>query len=140
MRLVRVAVYATDTIAVPRTPRTQSRPRLPLRRALVVGPSMAPRLRHGDQVLVWMRPPRRLRAGMVVVLELPSAPLSVKRVTRVHPDGAVWVQGDNPFGSTDSRQLGAVEAACVRGRVLGRLWPKPVLIRPHTTPIGPEGD
>jgi hypothetical protein len=100
---------------------------------------MAPRLHHGDQLLVWMRRPRRLRPGMVVVIELPAAPLSVKRVTRVQADGALWVQGDNPLGSTDSRQLGAVAAARVRGRVLARLWPRPGLLGGHSAPTGPDG-
>src|SRR3954447_5174747 len=74
-----------------------------LRRVLVRGPSMVPALRDGDQVLV------RLGAaaaspGDVVVVALPDRPLSVKRVVRRQADG-VWVEGDNPFGSIDSRDL-----------------------------------
>jgi nickel-type superoxide dismutase maturation protease len=113
--------YASDTIAV----------RSPLRRVLVTGPSMAPSLRHGDQLLVDIRPVRRPpRPGDVVVVRLPDRPLSVKRVMRVESDGDVWVEGDNPFGSTDSRDLGAVPAEAVTGRVLARLWPHPGRIPP----------
>jgi signal peptidase I len=87
---------------------------------------MVPALRHGDQLLVDVRPVRRPpRAGDVVVVRLPDRPLSVKRVTRVEAGGAVWVEGDNPFGSTDSRVLGAVAAEVVLGRVVLRLWPRP---------------
>src|SRR5690348_6586152 len=101
--------YASDTIAV----------RSPLRRVLVTGPSMAPALRHGDQLLVDVRAVRRpLHAGDVVVVQLAERPLSVKRVLRVESDGALWVEGDNPFGSTDSRELGAVTTDAVFGRVV----------------------
>ena len=104
----------------------------PLRRVRVVGPSMVPALRHGDVLLV-----RRTRVGSVpkpgsvVVVALPERPLGVKRLTRVEPDGRVWVEGDNPFGSTDSRELGALPADCVRGRVVGRVWPRPGNVPPR---------
>lgn len=115
---------AADTIAVPER-RLQS----PLRRALVHGPSMVPTLRHGDHIVVWLRPPRRLRVGAVVVAELPGATSAVKRIVAVHPDGRVWLEGDNPVGSTDSRSLGPVAPEAVRGTVLARLWPRPRLLR-----------
>ena len=89
------------------------------------GPSMAPALRHGDQVLAWLRPPRRLRPGDVLVVELPERGLAVKRLRELRTDGTVWIEGDNPAGSTDSRQLGPVAAGAVRGRVLARVWPRP---------------
>jgi nickel-type superoxide dismutase maturation protease len=108
--------YASDTIAV----------RFPFRRVLVAGASMVPALRHGDQVLVDMRPTRRQpRVGDVVVVRLPERPLSVKRVVRVEPDGALWLEGDNAFGSTDSRELGAQPVEAVVGRAVLRLWPRP---------------
>ena len=101
-----------------------------LRRALVTGPSMAPALRHGDQVLVVLGGSGRpARAGAVVVVELPDGALSVKRVARILDDGRVWVEGDNQFGSTDSRTLGPLSPDAVRGRVLLRIWPRPGYIR-----------
>jgi nickel-type superoxide dismutase maturation protease len=107
---------------------TLSRVRWPIRRVLVEGPSMVPTLRAGDTVVVWLRPVRP-RPGIVVLAELPDAGLVVKRVTAVRTDGSVWLEGDNPFGSTDSRQIGGVDPAVLRGRVLVRLWP-PARLRP----------
>jgi hypothetical protein len=87
---------------------------------------MVPALRSGDVVLVWFRTPKQPpRDGAVVLIDLPDRPLSVKRLKRREALGTVWVEGDNPFGSTDSRQLGALPQESIRGVVLCRLWPKP---------------
>jgi hypothetical protein len=97
---------------------------------------MAPTLRHGDICLM-----RRVRPGVtpppgsVVVVQLPDRPLAVKRLTKVEPGGSVWVEGDNPFGSTDSRDLGAVPTDALRGRVLARIWPRPGHVRRAGGPV-----
>jgi nickel-type superoxide dismutase maturation protease len=96
----------------------------PLRVALVRGPSMVPTLRDGDRVLVRV-PARRTAVGRVVLVELPDRPLSVKRLVAVEPGGLVRVEGDNEFGSTDSRTLGPLSRDAVKGLVLVRLWPRP---------------
>jgi nickel-type superoxide dismutase maturation protease len=98
--------------------------RLPYRRIRVLGPSMVPALRHGDVVLA--RRDRQPRVGDVVVVTWVARPgqLSVKRVRHREPGG--WhVEGDNPFASTDSRELGP---ARVHGVVVARLWPQPRLL------------
>jgi nickel-type superoxide dismutase maturation protease len=106
----------------------------PLRRVRVTGPSMAPALRHGDVLLVRRTRPGRVPAlGTVVVVALPDRPLAVKRLMRVEPDGRLWVEGDNSFGSTDSRDLGPLPADAVAGRAMVRLWP-----RPGSVPVAPE--
>jgi SOS-response transcriptional repressor LexA len=80
---------------------------------------MVPALREGDALFVWRT--KRIRPGHVVVVRLPGVPgLSVKRAVRPE-SGGWWVEGDNPFGSTDSRELGAAE---VVGRVILRWWPR----------------
>ncbi len=99
-----------------------------LRLAVVRGPSMVPTLRDGDRILV--RLGVRGAVGSVVVVALPDRPLSVKRLRAVEADGTVRVEGDNPYGSTDSRSLGALPAGALAGVVLARLWPHPTLLRP----------
>jgi signal peptidase I len=49
---------------------------------------------------------RRRRSGMVVV-----------------PDGHIWLEGDNPWNSSDSRSYGPIPASMIVGRVLLRVWP-----------------
>jgi nickel-type superoxide dismutase maturation protease len=88
---------------------------------------MAPALRHGDHLLV--RRAESAEPGCVVVVRLPDQRLAVKRLIRVEADGRLWVEGDNPFGSTDSRSLGALPAASLVGRVVARLWPRPRVLR-----------
>lgn len=86
----------------------------------VTGGSMAPTLREGDWILAVRG--AGVRVGDVVVLEPPGRPglLVVKRVARVGPLG-VWVLGDAPEASTDSRHFGWVRE--VDARVLWRARP-----------------
>jgi nickel-type superoxide dismutase maturation protease len=84
---------------------------------------MQPTLKPGDRVLV-----RRLRRkpapslGSVVVTWHPqrSELRLIKRLSRVDSTG-LWLLGDNPTESTDSRQLGAVPTNLLIGEVVGRL-------------------
>lgn len=79
-----------------------------------------------------------LAIGDVVVSEHPSRPGTVcKRITGLPgdqilkssggmltvPDGHVWLEGDNPQNSSDSRSYGALPVALLQGRVVARLWP-----------------
>ncbi len=99
--------------------------RWPWRRLLVRGPSMAPTLRDRDVVLLRLR--ALARPGDVVLVRWAQRPgqLSVKRALRREGEG--WhVEGDNHFGSTDSRELGP---AVVLGIIRWRLWPKPGRVR-----------
>ncbi|HTX62457.1 MAG TPA: nickel-type superoxide dismutase maturation protease, partial [Acidimicrobiales bacterium] len=95
------------------------------RRVVVEGRSMVPSFEPGDRLLV-VRLPRRwpLWPGDVVALPDPRTPgrLLVKRVDAAGT-GRVWVVGDNPAESTDSRSFGPVDRAEVWGRVLYRYAP-----------------
>ena len=95
------------------------------RRVAVRGPSMSPALHDGDVVLA--RFAARVRPGDVVLVRWPARPgqLSVKRAVRA-VDGGWWVAGDNPFGSTDFRELGPAEVVAV---ARARLWPRPGRLR-----------
>jgi phage repressor protein C with HTH and peptisase S24 domain len=96
------------------------------RRVAVRGPSMSPALRDGDVVLARFGAP--VRPGDAVLVRWASRPaqLSVKRAVRPEGDGW-WVEGDNPFGSTDSRGLGPAQVVAV---VTARLWPRPGRVPP----------
>jgi nickel-type superoxide dismutase maturation protease len=94
--------------------------RLPFGVAVVAGSSMQPHLYAGDCVLV--RRGRRARVGDIVLVSRPDRPelLVVKRVREVLSDGRLWLAGDNPRSSDDSRSFGAVPASAVQGRVVWR--------------------
>lgn len=97
--------------------------RWPWFRVVVAGRSMEPALRAGDFLVV--RRGERASVGAVVVARRPDRPglLVTKRVEQVLPDGSLWLRGDNPAASDDSRLFGAVPPAAVVGRVLLRYWP-----------------
>jgi nickel-type superoxide dismutase maturation protease len=93
---------------------------------------MAPTLRDGDWVVVDRAAYRITMPGRgdIVLVPDPREParLLIKRVASV--DGlALWVAGDNPSASTDSRHFGPVPLAAIRGRVVLRYWPKPRRLR-----------
>lgn len=83
---------------------------------------MLPALRPGDRLLVLG--PARARPGDVVAVTDPrlASRTMVKRVAARGPDG-VTVLGDNAAASTDSRQLGALAPAAIRGRAFYRYFP-----------------
>jgi len=112
-----------------------------------IGPSMLPTInKAGDLVLsehltFLFRDPK---VGDVVLCKSPKDPKQVvcKRVVGmpydmvrttkgkngppvevIVPRGHVWIEGDNPKNSTDSRYYGPVPQALIRGRVLFKIWP-----------------
>lgn len=95
--------------------------RLP-RRVTVRGSSMTPTLSEGDVVLAM--PGARVRSGSIALVGWAARPgqLSVKRLLAVTADGRWSARGDNPRGSTDSRDLGPADALAL---VTWRLWPRP---------------
>ena len=70
---------------------------------------MAPTLRDGDVVVV--RRASKAKVGDLVLVRWASRPgqLSVKRVE----GPGYFVVGDNPYASTDSRELGPAEVVAV---------------------------
>ena len=89
---------------------------------------MAPRLPPGALVVARsIDGGTRLRVGDVVVARHPDRPELeiIKRITAIDADGAVFLTGDNPAASTDSRQFGAVSRAHILARVRWRYWPLP---------------
>ena len=89
----------------------------------VSGPSMAPALRDGDFVLARRIPARRVRTGDVVLARHPDRAdslLIVKRAVR-REAGGWWLESDNAFVTSDSREFGAVPDRMVLARAVLRL-------------------
>ena len=82
---------------------------------------MAPTLNDGDYVLV--DPLERPGVGAVVLARHPyrSGLYLVKRVARVEGDGRLFLSGDQPAESTDSRHFGALAPGHVLGVVVARM-------------------
>jgi nickel-type superoxide dismutase maturation protease len=61
------------------------------------------------------------RPGDVVLVAHPfhTGMRMIKRVARVTPDGRLFVVGDNPSESTDSRTFGALRPSQILGKVTG---------------------
>ena len=97
--------------------------RFPFTVAVVAGTSMQPHLYDGDCVLI--RRGDRAHIGDVVLARRPDRPslLIVKRVREVLSDGQLWLSGDNPSASDDSRVFGAVATGDILGRVVLRYRP-----------------
>jgi nickel-type superoxide dismutase maturation protease len=101
------------------------KPVYPLR---VNGDSMAPRLKRG--ALVIARPVDAgtvLKVGDVVVARRPDRPRLdiIKRIGSIDGDGRIFLTGDNPTSSTDSREFGPVSRDDISARVRWRYWPLP---------------
>ena len=94
----------------------KSRRRFPFGLYRVNGHSMHPTYSPGDTLLGlrWIRP----KPGQVVVLHR-DKPL-IKRIIRITPEG-IWIEGDNPDYSTDSRQFGYVPSSSVEAVIVLKL-------------------
>lgn len=83
----------------------------------VVGDSMLPAL-AADKLVVALRS-HRYRPGDVVILNHNNLE-KIKRIAKVS-DGQVFVLGDNPSHSTDSRSFGWLPLSAIMAKVI---WPK----------------
>lgn len=80
---------------------------------------MLPALENGDKVLV--RPPKELKIGDIIVAKHPFrlTPI-IKRITKFSTCGKLFLSGDNPQESTDSRTFGEIDRKDVLGIVVCR--------------------
>jgi phage repressor protein C with HTH and peptisase S24 domain len=79
---------------------------------------MTPTLKPGQIVVALNRPSRSYKIGDIVILHRNNRDI-IKRISRVR-NYEVYVEGDNPGQSTDSRQFGWVGVQLIAGKVL---WP-----------------
>jgi len=86
----------------------------------VNGDSMLPILKDGDEVLI--KPSQSYSIGDIVVARHPfqKTPI-IKRITEFSTGGKLFLSGDNPEESTDSRTFGEIPAADILGKVICRL-------------------
>jgi signal peptidase I len=93
----------------------------------VRGESMVPTLQAGDRAVAIR--PLRVRPGHLVVLRDPSQPSRtlVKRALwlgwQPRFRRVVWVEGDNPAASTDSRDFGSIPRRQVRAVLVWIYYP-----------------
>jgi nickel-type superoxide dismutase maturation protease len=92
------------------------------RRGLMVdGESMLPTLRSGEKVL--LDPRARIAVGDIVAADHPfkSKTRLIKRLVSIGPDGRIFLGGDNPAESTDSRSFGTISREQIIGKVVARI-------------------
>eukprot|EP01138_Halocafeteria_seosinensis_P012583 gb/GECG01012857.1/.p1 GENE.gb/GECG01012857.1/~~gb/GECG01012857.1/.p1 ORF type:complete len:136 (+),score=8.22 gb/GECG01012857.1/:1-408(+) len=118
-------------------------PLLALLKPQCQGPSMLPTLNdQGDVLLVDKLTPkfRPYTKNEIVVVRSPHTrgEKVCKRIKGLEgdtfcartvlfavqvPRGHLWIEGDNPQNSSDSRHYGPLPLALVEGRVVARIWP-----------------
>jgi signal peptidase I len=98
----------------------------------VSGDSMLPTLKSGDVAIIKKLILNNLKSGDIVVIKTPDygdykSHLAIKRIKRVKCDALsksicqVWVEGDNPAVSFDSRYYGWIDSDKIIGRVI-KVW------------------
>lgn len=86
----------------------------------VEGDSMRPTLESGDRVLV--DPRAAIHEGDIVLAEHPFKSLQiVKRLLSIEPDGRMFLAGDNPEATSDSKVFGVIQRKHLVGKVVARL-------------------
>ena len=89
-------------------------------KAVVRGLSMAPNLGYGDEVVI--RYTDDIAVGDVIVFRR-DRQNDIKRVESISEEG-IFVVGDNPMSSLDSRNFGHIKPEQVVGKAIYRWKPK----------------
>jgi nickel-type superoxide dismutase maturation protease len=91
------------------------------RRYRVEGDSMLPTLKNGGEVLV--KTGEKLQIGDIVIANHPfkKSVVIIKRIEKISTSGKLFLVGDNPSESTDSRSFGEISAESIIGKVVCKL-------------------
>lgn len=83
----------------------------------IQGNSMLPELKDGDEVLV--TPNETYQIGDIIVAQHPfkQSVVLIKRISELD-ENSVYLIGDNPAESTDSRTLGKIPRKDILGKVI----------------------
>ncbi len=92
--------------------------KFPFSRFVISGESMFPTLKPGQSVVTfnWSYFFSKPRVGELVVLMHDKSPI-IKRIKQLKAD-KIFVIGDNPTKSTDSRNFGKIDVSDLIGRVV----------------------
>jgi nickel-type superoxide dismutase maturation protease len=90
-------------------------------RCRVEGDSMLPTLKHGEEVIV--KSCETFQIGDIVFAKHPykKSVKMIKRIEKISTSGKLFLVGDNPSESTDSRSFGEISAKEIIGKVVCRL-------------------
>lgn len=94
------------------------KPKLFLRR--IVGTSMLPTYRPG-QIVIGVAPVDSLQVGDIVMVAHDGLE-KIKRVAQLRATQEIYLLGDNPLASVDSREFGWLGSTTVKGKIV---WPRP---------------
>lgn len=94
------------------------------KRFKVVGQSMSPLLRQGEEILInpkaYNQSSPKINDVVVTIHPHNSRLAIVKRVKEVAEDDSYFLIGDNPEKSTDSRHWGKISRSKIIGKVTNR--------------------
>lgn len=92
--------------------------KLPIQRFTVIGKSMFPSLKPGQDILCfnWAYIFFKLKKGDIVVIKHNGREI-IKRIEKID-DSSVCVIGDNREESTDSRDFGLIDKSKIIGKVI----------------------
>lgn len=86
----------------------------------VTGNSMSPSFNDGDYVCA-LKKIKKLKVQQVVLVNHHAYGLIIKRIKKINIHGQLTLSGDNPHQGVSSEDIGTIEPAQVRAKVLFKI-------------------